>query len=85
MRDKEPPIVPYEYTSTAVSKLFNFASTLSNLNISDYLSNPHPFQRKESKFCYEPHGHVITGVLKIIKNAKLREVFAKKNKIQRTK
>ena len=24
-RDKEPPIVSYEYTSTVASKLFNFA------------------------------------------------------------
>ena len=33
-RDKEPPIVSYEYTSTVASKLFNFAPTLSNLNVS---------------------------------------------------
>ena len=38
-RDKEPPIVSYEYTSTVASKLFNFAPTLSNLNVSEYLSN----------------------------------------------
>ena len=36
-RDKEPPIVSYEYTSTVASKLFNFAPTLSNLNVSEYL------------------------------------------------
>ena len=34
-RDKEPPIVSYEYTSTVASKLFNFAPTLSNLNVSE--------------------------------------------------
>ena len=38
--DKEPPIVSYEYTSTVASKLFNFAPTLSNLNVSEHLSNP---------------------------------------------
>ena len=32
--------VPYEYTSTVTSKLFNFAPTISNLNASEYLSNP---------------------------------------------
>ena len=32
---------------------------------------------KESKFCYEPHGHVITGDLRVIENAKLRELVAK--------
>ena len=39
-RDKEPPIVSYEYTSTVASKIFNFAPALSNLNVFEYLSNP---------------------------------------------
>ena len=30
-RDKEPPIVSYEYTSTVASKLFHFSPALSNL------------------------------------------------------
>ena len=34
-------------------------------------------QCKKSKFCYEPHGHVITGDLRVIENAKLRELVAK--------
>ena len=76
-RDKEPPTVSYEYTSTLASKLFNFAPALSNLNVSEYLSNPQTCQCKESKFCYEPHGHVITGDLRVIENAKLRELVAK--------
>ena len=63
-KDKEPPVVSYEYTSTVPGKLFNFAPTLSNLNVSDYLSN-------------EPHGHVITGDLRVIENVKLRELDAK--------
>ena len=75
-RDKEPPVVSYEYTSTVASKLFNFAQTLSNFNVSEYLSNPQTCQCKESKFCYEPHGHVITGDLRVIENAKLRELVA---------
>ena len=76
-RDKEPPIVSYEYTSTVASKLFNFSPALSNLNVSEYFSNPQTCQCKESKFCYEPHGHVITGYLRVIENAKLRELVAK--------
>ena len=76
-RDKEPPIVSYEYTSTVASKIFNFAPALSNLNVSEYLSNPQTCQCKESKFCYEPHGHVITGDLRVIENARLRELVAK--------
>ena len=76
-RDKEPPIVSYEYTSTVASKLFNFSPALSNLNVSEYFSNPQTCQCKESKFCYEPHGHVITGDLRVIENAKLRKLVAK--------
>ena len=67
----------YEYTSTVASKLFNFSPALSNLNVSEYFSNPQTFQSKECKFCYEPHGHVITGDLRVIENAKLRELVAK--------
>ena len=76
-RDKEPSIVSYEYTSTVASKLFNFSPALSNLNVSEYFSNPQTCQCKESKFCYEPQGHVITGDLRVIENAKLRELVAK--------
>ena len=76
-RNKEPPVVSYEYTSTVASKIFNFAPALSNLNVSEYLSIPQPCQCKESKFCYEPHGYVITGDLRVIENARLRELVAK--------
>ena len=63
-KDKEPPTVSYEYTSTVVSKLFHFVPAISNLNVSEYLSNPQTCQCKESMFCYEPRGHVITGDLR---------------------
>ena len=76
-RDKEPPTVSYVYTSTVARKLFNFAPAPSNLNVSEYLPNPETCQCKESKFCYEPHGHVITGDLRVIGNVKLRELVAK--------
>ena len=72
-----PPVVSYEYTSTVASKIFNFAPALSNLNVSEYLSNPQTCQCKTSKFCYEPHGHVITRDRKVIENARLRELVAK--------
>ena len=76
-RDKEPPIVSYEYTSTVASKMFNFPPALSNLNVSEYLSNPQTCQCKESKFCHEPHGHVITRDLRVIENARLKKLVAK--------
>ena len=83
-KDKEPTTVSYEYTGTVASKLFNFASALSNLNVSDYLSIPQTCQCKESKFCYELHGHVIIGDLKVIENAKLKELVVKGPKYRET-
>ena len=52
-------------------------SLFSNLNVSEYLFNPQTCLCKESKFCYEPHGHVITGDLRVIGNVRLRELIAK--------
>ena len=76
-KDKEPPITSYQYTNTIANKLFNFSSTLSNLDITNYLSNPQHCQCNISKFCYEPHGHVITGDVMVIENVKLRQLVAK--------
>ena len=42
---------------TIASKLFNFASTFSNLDIKNYLSSPHGCQCESSKFCYKLHDH----------------------------
>ena len=55
----------------------NFLTYLSSLNVSEYLSNPQICQCEESKFCYEPHGHIITGDLRVIENAKLKKIVAK--------
>ena len=55
-----------------------YSSYSSNLQFT--LCTPQTCQCKESKFCYEPHGHVITGDLRVIENAKLRELVAKEPK-----
>ena len=52
------------------------------MDITNYLSNPQHCQCNTSKFCYEPHGHVITGDLMVIENVKLRELVAKGPKYQ---
>ena len=67
-KDKEPPIISYQYTNTVANKQFNFSSTLSNLDITYYLSNPQHSQCNTSKFCYEPRGHVIIGDFMVIEN-----------------
>ena len=50
LRDKKPPIVSYGYTSTIASKIFNFAPAHSNLNVSEYISNPQTCQCKDPSF-----------------------------------
>ena len=65
-------------------KLFNFALTFSNLNFSFYVSNPRTCQCKESEYSYEPHGHVITGDVRVIENAKLKELVAKRPKYRKS-
>ena len=75
-KNREPPILSYLYTNTVASKLLNFSSTLSNLNVTNYLSSPRSCQCQMSKYCHQPHGH-ITGDLKLIGNAKLRELVSK--------
>ena len=59
-----------------LANYLTFASVLSNLNVSDYLSYSKTCQCKECKFCYETHGHVITGDLRLIENVKLWELIA---------
>ena len=76
-KDKEPPIISYQYTNTVSNKLFNFSSTLSNLDITNYLSNLQHCQCNTSKIYHEPHSHVIIGDLMVIENVKLRELVAK--------
>ena len=75
----------YEYTGTVARKLFNFSPALSNLIVSENFSNPQTCQCKVSKFCYKPHGHVMTGDLRVILNAKLREIVAKGPKYREPK
>ena len=76
-KDKEPPVISYQYTNTVANKLFNFSSTLLNLDITNYLSNPQHCQCNISKFCYELHGNVITGDLMVIEIVKFRELVAR--------
>ena len=81
-KDKVPQILSNQYTNTVASKLFSFSSTLSNLDITNYLSNPQHCQCNTSKFCYQPDGHIITGDSMVIENVKLRELVAKGPKYQ---
>ena len=79
-KEKEPPIIPNTYTKTIASKIFNFSSTLLDLDYHQFHNNPSPCECNTSSHLYEPYGHVVTGDLSIIPNSKLRDFIAKGSK-----
>ena len=76
-KEKEPPIISYTYTKTIASKIFIFSSTLSDLDYHQFHNNPSQCECNTLSHLYQPYGHVITGVLSIIPNSKLRDLIAK--------
>ena len=76
-KEKELPIISYTYTPTIASKIFNFSSTILNLDYHQFHNNPSPCECNTLSHLYEPYGHVITGDLSIIPNFKLRDLIAK--------
>ena len=74
---KEPPIIPYTCINTIASKIFNFSSTLSDLDYHQFHNNPSQCEYNTSSHLYQPYGHVITGDLPIISISKLRDLIAK--------
>ena len=67
-KEKEPPIISYTYTKTIASKIFNFSSTLSDLDYHQFHNNSTQCECNTSSHLYQPYGHVITGDLSIIPN-----------------
>ena len=76
-KEKEPPIISHTYTKTITSKIFNFSSTLSDLDYHQFHNNSSQCECNTSSHLYQPYGHVITGDLSIIPNSKLRGLIAK--------
>ena len=64
-------------TKTIASKIFNFSSTLSDLDYHQFHNNPSQCECNTSSHLYQPYGHVITGDLSIVPNSKLRDLIAK--------
>ena len=76
-KEKELPMISYTYTTTIASKIFNFSSTLSDLDYHQFHNNSSQCECNTSSHLYQPYGHVITGYLSIIPNSKLRDLTAK--------
>ena len=71
-----PPIVSFKYTKTIGGKIFNQKKVVEDLNADIGTSNMY-CECNASEYCYGPVGHVVTGDLSIIKDAKLRNLIEK--------
>ena len=69
------PLISYTYTRTIAGKIFNYNKTVSSFDKSIY--DEMECECTSSAFCYQPHGHVITGDLSIIENEKLQQLIKK--------
>ena len=58
--------------------MFNYnLQTLRKINLDDYRNASSSCDCESSPFRYEPHGHVITGDLRIVRNRTLRRLLEK--------
>ena len=67
----------YKYTNAISRSVFNYNQTLRNINLNDYRNASSSCDCQSSTFRYEPHGHVISGDLRIVRNRKLRRLLEK--------
>ena len=72
---KESPCISYTYTRSVSSKMFNYKSSLQQIDFYCLPQNPQSCSYCDSKFA--PCGHIVTGDLNIVHNQKLRDLLHK--------
>ena len=81
MRNKEDiPVVTYKLGSTIRNKILNYKETVDSIFVDDEVSftlNSEPCDCLNSPFSDPHHKHIITGDLRIVHNAKLRQLLTK--------
>ena len=75
LENKESPIICYKYNKPIRSTAFNHNNFVTELDIEN--SNPVSWDCKDSKNCYQPAGHIVTGDLKIITDSRIRSILCK--------
>ena len=73
--DTESPIICYKYNKPILNIILNFNKLVSVPDIET--SSPDSWDCKDSKFCYRPTGHIVTGNLKIITYSRICSVISK--------
>ena len=72
--ERDPPLISYQYTQNISRSVFNYNQTLYDIDVSNYNTTSSSGDCESSPFCYEPHGHIITGDLRIVNNRNLRRL-----------
>ena len=73
-KNRESPIICYKYKKPIRNLLFNYNKTVSDCNIEE--KTPDSCKCQESKFCYLPAGHIITGDFSLV-DKRIRYLFKK--------
>ena len=76
-QEQDPPRVSYKYTNKISRSVFNYNQILQNNNLNGYRNASSLCDCESSTFCCEPHGHVITGDLGIVRNRTLWSLLEK--------
>ena len=76
LRDREPPMVSYSYSRTISGRILNQRAVVEELDV-DRGTEGMSCDCSSSSYCYVPAGHVVTGDLTIIRDAKLRSLVRK--------
>ena len=76
LSNKKPPMVSYTYTKTISGQIFNHKRVVEELDFDSGTEDMH-CDCTTSSYCYEPAGHVVTGDLNIIRDARLRSLIEK--------
>ena len=74
---KESPCISYSYTSSVATKIFNYKTSLQQIDFQSLSQNPLPCSCSGSDFLDAPCGHIVTGDLNIVRNDKLRDLLRK--------
>ena len=71
-------MICHKYNKPIRITILNFNKLVSDLDIET--SSPDSWECKDSKFCYQPAGYIITGSLKIISDSRIRLIISKGTK-----
>ena len=63
------------YSKPIHSTVFNYNKLVTELDIEN--STPDSCACKDSKYCYQPAGHIVTGDLKIITYSRIQSIICK--------